>query len=538
MVKGSDGFLTKRAAVLFRPTPLKGQKSMGRRIGQSIFSVLVLVLLALCSGAQAPTPSDQAQRVARHAVSTYGDSAVATLAALVAFRTVKQDGIENVQNPHFHSMSAYLEDKAAKLGLDFVDHGAVVVIGLGQSNDRLGIITHGDVQPANPTKWARDPFSLDTLIEPGRLVGRGVEDDKGPIATTLYAMKALADEKVELRRRIELVISYTEESNWAPFQEFLARNEPPRLNVVLDSEYPVVVAEKGWGAIHLGIAPDGPSGVRDGASARLVSLQGGEFLSQIPEDAEAVIVSATPEVVAELRAAASQDTLVQFQFDPSGDSLLVRARGVSAHSSKPWEGQNAITHLAVLLGSYDWPATQAARMVQLVNDLVGTGDYAEHFGELAYSHEFMGPLTLSLTTLGVGEDGQLVAGVNIRRPAGRSSNAVDRAINEAVAGWSVRTGIDVDLSTTIGAPHYLETAPHIPVLLDIYRHYTGQVHAGPVSIGGGTHARMVPNGVNFGPGMPGEPYTGHSEHEYMIRGQFLQNLEMYTAMLVELAGRR
>jgi dipeptidase D len=38
--------------------------------------------------------------------------------------------------------------------------------------------------------------------------------------------------------------------------------------------------------------------------------------------------------------------------------------------------------------------------------------------------------------------------------------------------------------------------------------------------------------------MPGEPYTGHSEHEYMTRDQMRLNLEMYTAMLVELAGQR
>jgi dipeptidase D len=36
--------------------------------------------------------------------------------------------------------------------------------------------------------------------------------------------------------------------------------------------------------------------------------------------------------------------------------------------------------------------------------------------------------------------------------------------------------------------------------------------------------------------MPGEPYSGHSEHEFITRDQFLLNLQMYAAMLVELAG--
>ena len=50
-------------------------------------------------------------------------------------------------------------------------------------------------------------------------------------------------------------------------------------------------------------------------------------------------------------------------------------------------------------------------------------------------------------------------------------------------------------------------------------------------------ATLVPNGVNFGPSMPGEPYTGHSEHEFVTREQLLDNLGMVTSLLVDLAVR-
>ena len=43
--------------------------------------------------------------------------------------------------------------------------------------------------------------------------------------------------------------------------------------------------------------------------------------------------------------------------------------------------------------------------------------------------------------------------------------------------------------------------------------------------------------MSFGPSMPGEEYTGHSEHEFIRQEQMLLNLRMYTAMLAELAGR-
>lgn len=172
----------------------------------------------------------------------------------------------------------------------------------------------------------------------------------------------------------------------------------------------------------------------------------------------------------------------------------------------------------------------------MVNDLVGTGDYGERFGKVAYEHDFMGPLTLSLTMLGPGDADTLVAGINIRSPVGMSGEALERAIDEAVESWKRETGIDAGISTLIGEPYYIDDAPQVPVLLDIFRFYSGMEDAQPIAIGGGTNARLLPFGVNFGPAMPGEPYTGHSEHEFMTRAQLLLNLEMYTAMLVELAG--
>lgn len=492
-------------------------------------------LAALVVGcAEAPAISDEARRVAAYAADTYEEAAVETLAELLRFRTVHQEGVANAEHPEFRAMTAYLEERARELGLDFVDHGAVVVVGLGSVERRLGLVTHGDVQPADPTKWAADPFSLDTLSEPGLLVGRGTEDDKGPIVAAMYAMTALADREVPLGRRIELIVSYTEESDWAPFQAFLAEAPPPEVNVALDSEYPVVTGEKGWNWLELRVLP--AQAEADATGPRLVAFSGGAFASQVPEDARALVVGATPELAAALEERASADTLARITVEALGDSLLVAARGVAAHSSKPWEGVNAIAHLAAALGAWDWPGTQAGVAVRLVNDLVGTGYYGERFGEVAFEHDFMGPLTLAPTTLGPAEDGALVLGINIRSPIGRSGGELERRVDEAVDGWRSATSIAVDHSLFTSLPYYVEQAPHVPVLLEVFGLYTGHEDPEPIAIGGGTHARLVPNGVNFGPAMPGEPYTGHSEHEYLARDRFRQTLEMYTAMLVELAG--
>jgi dipeptidase D len=497
-------------------------------------ALLSVLLPPVAADGFAQVPSLESRAVAAYADSAYYEATLTTLADLVAFRTVHVERVANADNPEFRDMTTYLERKARHLGLDFADHGEVVVIGLGQPEERLGLVTHGDVQPADASKWAENPFSLDGASEPGKLVGRGSEDDKGPIATALYAMAAVRDRGLVLDRRIELIVSYTEESDWQPFFAFLARNPPPDLNVALDAEYPVVVAEKGWNSIHLAIAPVAGGSVE---SNRLIALSGGAFLSQIPEDAEAVIADPTPDVETLLRAGASRDSGIRYSFSSQGATLTIRALGRSAHSSKPEDGRNAITHLAALLGTYEWQDGQAARMVRLINDLVGTGDYAERFGDVAFSHPFMGRLTLSLTTLGM-VDGALVAGINIRSPAGRSAAELEQSLRAAVEQWEERSGtVDVGVRVFTSEPYYVEEAPHIAVLLDVFEHFAGEPDPQPISIGGGTHARVVPNGVNFGPAMPGEEYTGHTEHEYIGREQMRLNLRMYTAMLVELAGR-
>ena len=481
-------------------------------------------------------PSDQSRRIARQAVTGYAGAAIDTLADLVGFKTVHQEGVENATHPEFVAMKAYLRTKAEELGFDFADHGAVMLIGLGQAEARIGVVTHGDVQPAEASKWARDPFSLDRDSEPGRLVGRGAEDDKGPMACALYAMKALKDSGRPLQRRIELIVALTEESDWDPFRAFLKNYDPPEINVAFDANYPVVVAEKGWGDFQLALPleADAPAGT----AAYLAELDGGAFLSQVPETARALIRNATPELEAALRQAIQQDSSVRYELHRDGDRIELAARGVSAHSAEPWNGRNAITHLAALLGRFDWPATASSRMVRLINDLVGTGDYAERFGELAYDHPFMGRLTLTLAQV-ERKDGKLVAGLSLRRPAGRTKEQVERSIERAVETWKRDRGVaDLDLTMRILEPYLLEDYEktlHVPVLLSVFRHYTGLQDAQAISMGGGTNASILPGGVSFGPAMPGAVYSGHSEHEFIGREQFLLNLEMYTAALAELA---
>jgi dipeptidase D len=503
----------------------------------------LLALAVLGAGARAAPPAapvppgETAIKAARYAVDNYHDEVVDTLAHLVGYDTVADPKLPCERNPHHIAFKAYLKQEAVRLGLDFSDYGCVAMVGLGQGEQRLGLIAHGDVQPVDPSKWKQSPFELDRTSEPGRLLARGAEDDKGSIATALYAMKSLKDLQLPLSRRIELYVYMAEESDWAPLEAFVKSHALPSINITLDAEYPAVVAEKGFGQVAVTMPKQGVIAPADSPWVR--SFKGGSFAAQIPEDAEALIANATPALEAQLRQRAAKQAGMHYQFAWQGQDLTVTAKGVSAHSSKPEDGVNAIAMLADLLALRTWPDTTAGALVNFLNEMIGTGYLGEKFGNIAYRDAFMGPMTVAPTVIreqaDKGEQSGLELTINLRRPQGKSSEQLSNEINAALGQWQGAHLQLANVQMRIGDPWVQQDAPQLPVLLGVFSNFTGIKDPKPIAIGGGTNSRLFPHAVSFGPAMPHTVYTGHSEHEFITTRQLLLNLEMVTAVMAELA---
>ena len=488
---------------------------------------------AAAPGAVRNAPSDVAVKTAKHAVTTYRKDIVDTLAKLVSFNTVADKDVPSDKNPVHIAFKEALKAEAARLGLDYADHGWTVIIGLGQGSERVGVITHGDVQPVDASKWKKSPFVLDRTSEPGKLLARGAEDDKGPIATALYAMKSIRDRQVPLSKRIELYVYMGEESDWQPLVEFLKTHQPPQMNITLDAEYPAVTAEKGYGTVAVTVPKPGAVPA-PGGEPHVAAFGGGFFGSQIPEDATATIANATPELEKQIRARGAKQEGMQYTFAWEGSSLNIKAKGVSAHSSKPEDGVNAVSMLADALAVRPWANTTAGGVVNFLNEMVGTGIYGEKFGNIAYRDSFMGPMTFAPTVIRQRDDGIEVS-INMRRPQGKTIAQLTDEVNAALAQWQSRQLQLANVKVQISDPWVQKNAPHLPTLMGVFSYFTGMKDPQPVAVGGGTNSRLFPSAVSFGPAMPGKVYTGHSEHEFITEKQLLLNLQMYTAVLVELA---
>jgi len=483
--------------------------------------------------------SEIADKTAQYAQATYQDEMIESLRQLITFNTVAVEGLASPKNPAHQKFKAELANQAKHLGLDYTDYGYVVVIGLGDSEQRVGMITHGDIQPFNPSKWAQSPLVLDQTSEPGKLIGRGTEDDKGPITNALYAMKSIKDLKIKLNKRIELYVYMAEESDWQPLRDHIKQHSLPQVNITLDAEYPVVTAEKGYGTISMTFPKTSDTSKFSSnalsENTYISEFTGGFFGSQIPEDAHATIENATAELLTRIKKIAKSHAGMRYSYQWQGTQLSITALGRSAHSSKPEYGINAISYLADLLSVNHWPNNTSGALVNFINEHLGTGLYGKKFGDIAYSDEFMGPMSVQATVLKATENGMQL-NINIRRPRGKTTEQLTHEISSTLIKWQQKNQVTlVDLNNDINEPFVQTNAPQIDTLLEVFSFYTGITEAKPISIGGGTNSRLFPNAVSFGPSMPGTAYTGHSEHEFITKEQFILNLKMYTAVLTELA---
>lgn len=486
-----------------------------------------IALLAFNTHAQLNKINDS---VADYAVNTYQSAQVHTLTNLVSFPTVNKSDVSAPQNPDFIGFKALLKMKAAELGFDYQDLGYTVLISMGQQTEKVTIVTHGDVQPANASKWKQSPFIIDTS-EPDKLIGRGTEDDKGAIATAMYAMKAIKDKGIALDNRIELMIYLAEESDWGPLTEFMKTYQQPKYAVTIDASYPVVVAEKGWSLIAPTFDATSPQ-----TGVYVSDVTGGAFASQIPEDASLLLHNANETLINQLKAKANTLKQVEFNFTEQNNALAISVKGMSAHSSEPESGVNAIAYLAEIFKGVELENNSDGQLIDFVNQLIGLDIYGKQFGEIAYEHDFMGPMSVAPTVI-EREGNALTLAVNARRPVGKDETLLKQQIDTALANWQTANQVTLaNIKTTIGKPMLLDSAPHAQKLLDIFKHYTGDKNADFVSIGGGTNAKLFDNAVSFGPSMPGKRYTGHSEHEFITLEQLALNLRMYTAMMIELGN--
>jgi len=469
-----------------------------------------------------------------------------SIGEMVALRTVRDDKVPQHENPAIVDFGKLVERMARDFGLQFrnVDNRVFEVTLPGQGKETFGILTHADVVPVVADEWVLDdgtkldPFKVTRVGD--YLYGRGTIDDKGSIAAALYAMKTVRESGVPLARTIRLMIETTEETGGDGMKYYREKTALPEYNIVLDSKYPAVVAEKGSGALTVRFANQAV----DGKQPAIVAMSGAASANAIPQTATARIAGGDPDAVAAALDKARAGFIAQhaaqgrFTIDVArnGNAVDVKVNGSSAHGSRPEEGVNPLPRLAMFLqaSGVTFADNQYARATRYLTDLYGTGYLGERL-EVGYRDDFMGPLTISPTLIRE-RDGKLEVTANVRMPRGSTPDALRASIAKRIQAWAASTHTALEIDHVQG--DWMARDPKgawLATLLSVYGDTTG-LEAKPVPTAGSTTAKLMPNAINFGPAMPGKKYTAHNAREYKEVADLNLDMQMFTEMLVRVGN--
>lgn len=351
---------------------------------------------------------------------------------------------------------------------------------IGQGDVTLGILAHVDVVGiGDRAKWKFDPFEL--TLHNGWLYGRGIEDDKGPVLQCLYAMNALLEEGVPLRKKIRLIVGTSEESEWVDMDHYKAQFGTPDYGFSPDAGFPIYNAEKGYADIKLYFA-----------APELAELAAGDSPNTVPS-------------FARLRFKAGQE---------------LSASGVSVHSSAPEKGDNAILHLAKKAGD--------APIWRFIRDMfsgsapavtLGLDDGGDTFNGVHVGATVCAPTVLTL------EEGRAAMNINIRYRPGVTKDKIIAAFEALAAQY----GFDIKVVSAT-TPMFVDPDKHFIRSMNEAGAAFG-IEPGCLSASGATYCSAFPNHVGWGPIVPPDEGSAHEENERTLKEDVLKTAAVYTEYL-------
>ena len=372
---------------------------------------------------------------------------------------------------------------------------------IGQGEELLAVLCHLDVVPAGDLQdWQTPPFEATVVGD--YLVGRGVQDDKGPSLAALYAVKSLLDDGIQFTKRIRFIFGTDEETLWRCMNRYNQIEEQADLGFAPDSSFPLTYAEKGLLQVKL----HGP-GWED------LPLQAGQALNVVPDKA-----TYAGHRLEELLPVLDQS---EVQYSQTEDSVTVL--GVSKHSKDAAEGVNAIVGLAESLS-----LIQPHPALLFIADVVGEDATGEAlFGPI--SDEPSGDLSFNLATLVIDQE-QSEIGIDIRIPVLADKDALVARLQEIAASYQLEYE-EFDYL----APLYVPLdSPLVSSLMAVYQEETGD-KTPAMSSGGATFARTMGNCVAFGALFPGAEQTEHQANERAKIDDLYAAMEIYREAIQRLA---
>jgi len=384
----------------------------------------------------------------------------------------------------------------------------------GEGEEMIAVLGHLDVVPAGDG-WSFDPWGGE--IKDDRIFGRGTMDDKGPSIAALYALAALRDSGLPIRRRIRILFGCNEETGARDVKYYLAKGgEIPVMGFTPDAEYPVINGEKG--IINVTYSRS----YQQTGDLKLVSIHGGTAANVTPAFAIAKLSCSS-----ELAQRIGKLYAPNIRIRAVEGGVTVEAFGVSAHGSTPWQGENAIGRLMQALDPLPFEG-EMQQIIHFLAEKLGMETTGKSAG--IYLHDDVsGDLSLNWGTLTADEE-KLSMIINYRFPVTKEYADCAPALDALFA----EAGFVKEKEAFKNKLYIPADSDLVKILLKVYKEHTG-IDGKPVSIGGGTYAKSLPNILAFGPIFPGDEVREHKPDEFIEIPKLMKNAQIIASAMYEMA---
>lgn len=418
-----------------------------------------------------------------------------------------------------------------EMGFDIADFdhygGHIEFKSIDKSAETFGIAAHLDVVPEGEGWTDHEPYSAD--IEDGFIYGRGTTDDKGPLISCLYAMKAIKESGITPKKNIRLILGLDEETNWIGMEHYLDKAGHPDFGITPDGDFPLINGE--MGILNFSLASRLKK-TNDKRGIILRKLEAGEASNIVPSYAKAVIASDEKKHYEIIKSKAQkyfEESGHELKISRAGTSLVIEAKGRASHGAKPWEGLNALSIMLEFLEKIQFQQDEINDFISFYNEKIGYNLHGEKIG-CGFSDEPSGKLVFNV---GIAKFDQEIAEiiVNLRYPVTVNADDVINGIKESLYGTSIGF-----IKHSLFKPIYIEEDnPFVISLMNAYIEETGDRVSRPLVIGAGTYAKSIDRMLAFGALFPGDEDRMHQANERLKIDNLIKYTKIYARAIYELA---
>lgn len=407
----------------------------------------------------------------------------------------------------------------------------------GEGDELVGIIGHLDVVPAKEEDWSYSPFV--PTIANHCIYGRGAIDDKGPVISSLYAMKAVMEytkeHSITLSRRVRLIVGLNEEKDWKCMDYYKANEEIPTVGFSPDSDFPCIYAEKSVISLTLSqeIAKITPS-LKNRFSFQNCAITIEEIdchqnaINVVPKFCSVILKIEDSKWMNHL-ISSCKEMIEQYDYEIDlykiDDCLLkLSSYGVASHSAHPELGKNAISKLLVVLHDLFSSWNISFPLLQNFYQFIGDDYLGSKLG-IAIKDE-SGVLTLNPSQFYL-KNNKVCIGINLRVP-------VHTKPEEIISIFEKHFENQVSVLRIQPALYVPKEHPLVQSLCSIFNE-TCHTNFEPIAIGGATYARAFPNCVCFGMNFPKDEDMCHQVDEFVSIDKLLLASTIYAKAIFKLA---